>query len=578
MDEAFVYAFSEEIKRIEHSLKIPRDKAFLFWIAKNILHLTDSDAREAISVEGANDKGMDIFWVDEEGERVIIAQGKHSQKFGYRAKENAVTELRSCLDWLSDPVSLGKEGRVELAQAAEDYCEAMKKDYGIELWYVYTGPRSRNVEKKIEIYNRNQENIDNGRRFRHFYNKLIRATYQELDGMPYSITSDKIAVASDGALEFKGIFGKALIASIPGSELARLYRKYKDLLFSGNVRLFLPARKGSVNAEIASTLANSNKKGNFWAFNNGITVVCDKFAWDGNKIALKGFSIVNGCQTTVSIATASESIEDVYVLARFIQASPTIVEDIIRFNNSQNKIRAWDMASRLKTQRILKKEFEELNQPYNYQIRPGEKPSDPDKFKKPGERRQQKIGIETMGQYAASFRKDPVLAHKNKAFIFEREHDIVFPPDVTVELVLFQWICGCICSEVVDSVKAEAKKDENRKKEVFILNKGGALFVLSAMAHIMELRNGKVYLSSIEEEQITSTRMAERLKKYAEYVCDVYIGAVLDQEKIEKGELSTLIRQKDFHKNVLDRVARDYRQRDRAKEWLSEALPELFKT
>ncbi len=78
------------MKRIAKREGIGQDAAFLFWCATNILELVDDDAREAISIEGSNDKGIDLFWVDEEEGRVIIAQGKYSPEFSFRPKQAQV--------------------------------------------------------------------------------------------------------------------------------------------------------------------------------------------------------------------------------------------------------------------------------------------------------------------------------------------------------------------------------------------------------------------------------------------------------------------------------------------------------
>jgi hypothetical protein len=48
---------------------------------------------------------------------------------------------------------------------------------------------------------------------------------------------------------------------------------------------------------------------------------------------------------------------NVHVLARIINPPEDIVDDIIRFNDSQNPIKMWDIASQHKTQRRLRREF-----------------------------------------------------------------------------------------------------------------------------------------------------------------------------------------------------------------------------
>lgn len=74
---------------------------------------------------------------------------------------------------------------------------------------------------------------------------------------------------------FEGEFGNAIVTSIPATELARLYDKYENILFDCNVRLVLGSRKGSVNAGIFDTLLDDQQRAKFWAFNNGITMLCD---------------------------------------------------------------------------------------------------------------------------------------------------------------------------------------------------------------------------------------------------------------------------------------------------------------
>jgi hypothetical protein len=103
-----------------------------------------------------------------------------------------------------------------------------------------------------------------------------------------------------------GEFGSAIVISIPAEELVRLYDKYGDLLFDRNVRLFLGNRKGSINAGIAHTLRDNMQRGKFWAFNNGITMLCDGFKVDdgGESATVSNFNIINGCQTTVSVDTS----------------------------------------------------------------------------------------------------------------------------------------------------------------------------------------------------------------------------------------------------------------------------------
>lgn len=570
MPQIFDNYLRAAVRDIARRERISADKGFLFWFASSILELSEDDAREAISVEGANDKGIDLFWVDEDEGRVVIAQGKYSAVLASKPKIAHVSKLESSLNWLANPEALRRDGKAELAQAADDYNEAIKQGYGVELWLVYAGPKCANVDKHIFVYNQNKDNVDKRRTFRHYHIDLLRTTWEEIEGASRRIESDKLGVANGQTLPFEGPFGKAMVATVPGGEIVRLYEKYEERLFDRNVRLFLGARKGSVNAGIADTLSKKDECGSFWAYNNGITIICDSFASKTSEVKVTNFSIVNGCQTAVSLAQGPKAnVKDASVLVRFIAASAGIVDDIIRYTNSQNPIRTWDIASQDRTQRRLKTGFERLSKPFIYLTRRGARPKgNLDKYRERGKLRQ--IRVDIMGQYAAAFRGNPVLAYKHKAFIFSRFHDDVFPPDVKVGEVLLQWICGETAREVVQ----EAMQNKG-EAELRILKKGGTLFVLAAMSQIMRLRNGATYDSNCTEAAIRSKAMLSRLRKYAEYARDSYIQAVIDQSEVQAAELATLIRQPEFCRKVIDRVSRQYERDTRAASWLKEALPPL---
>ena len=124
MAKVFEKYLSAEVKRIAKRERLGEDAAFLFWCATSIFELADDDAREAISIEGANDKGIGLFWVDEDEGRVILAQGKFSPYFSFRPKQAQVAKLESCMNWLVNPEALRRDGRADFAQAADDYLRA----------------------------------------------------------------------------------------------------------------------------------------------------------------------------------------------------------------------------------------------------------------------------------------------------------------------------------------------------------------------------------------------------------------------------------------------------------------------
>jgi hypothetical protein len=577
----------QEVRAMATAFALDEDHAFPAWVAKIALDLDDDDAYDALSLEGPNEKGMDVFWVDQQNKRVFIAQCKYSQKANHRPRMKDLNDFLACTDWLASPEDLAREGRPELASAANEFNEAVSQDYATQLWFVYCGPRDENVDKRIRLYNANPDNEQRNRSAIHCHIDLLESIYEEWRGEGRRIESAQVQVASQG-FEVGGAFGKGVVVSLPAPELVRLYGEFGDQLFARNVRGWLGARKGSVNAAIIATLENDKERGNFWAYNNGITIVCDDYHYDPDaaSLRLENFSIVNGCQTTVALAKSGLPPADaqVLILARVICPPETIIDSVIRFTNSQNLIRRWDLASQDAVQRRLKREFEDLADPVYYAIRRGEwaalPPAEKAKFKPPsGSARTVKHDL--LAQYLAAFRGMAVVAYKNKAFLFDRYYDQTFPADIRVEDTLFVWRAGEIVqAQVREEIRAEADKvtkgDKDREKYVLMLKRGGRFYVLAVLGVVARLRNGNDYLRSITEERTTSKAATERIEKYAQVSVQWYKQAVDDLRAISGTDLSVLIREADFFQRVAERVTNQYQVMKVNETWLSGALPKLY--
>lgn len=91
---------------------------------------------------------------------------------------------------------------------------------------------------------------------------------------------------------------------VPGKFLADIYIKYGSKLLQGNVRAFLKV-SGKVNKGIRKTIIE--KPSNFFTYNNGIAVVARSVVFSPDKtriVSFKDFQIINGGQTTASLANA----------------------------------------------------------------------------------------------------------------------------------------------------------------------------------------------------------------------------------------------------------------------------------
>jgi hypothetical protein len=146
-------------------------------------------------------------------------------------------------------------------------------------------------------------------------------------------------------------FKRVLIGKIKVEELARLFEKYGDELLNKNIRKYLGLNRNRVNAAIKETLI-SDRKDNFYFYNNGITMICSKFSTNEMQVSdmivrVEDLQIINGGQTCKTILhTVTENPDDytnAYVLVRLYEFSEeegndSLIKDITITTNSQNPV------------------------------------------------------------------------------------------------------------------------------------------------------------------------------------------------------------------------------------------------
>lgn len=413
--DEFLQYLGQQVQRYRKQYSLTEGKAFGLWYAVDSLELQEDEAYEAVSYDGGNDKDIDFFYLDQEAARVLVGQLKFNAKGHYKGKKGELLGLIHTTDWLKDPESLERDGRADMAAAAREYCDAIARGFSIEYLYVYCGPPHKDVDDAARQFNVTEAGNVPSRSCRVVHLPNLIAEHSERIEQATRIGTATLTCDAKRSFEEKGGFGAALVTTVSGIQLRELYLKHGDRLFDRNVRLFLGARKGGVNAGIRDTIASDSERPNFWAYNNGVTFVCDDYSLDSGKLHLTNFSIVNGCQTTVSIANSSASAaRKVQVLARFIAAPERAIDSIIRYTNSQNPIRLWDLSAQDKLQKRLKKELATLPQPFFYVLRKGETRqlprSERKKYRRSGSGPLCALSLDLVAQYLAAFRGLPSIA------------------------------------------------------------------------------------------------------------------------------------------------------------------------
>jgi hypothetical protein len=120
--------------------------------------------------------------------------------------------------------------------------------------------------------------------------------------------------------------GTVRLGFLRASSLAELHKEHGDALFFENIRDYLGPTSGrvapdqpTVNEEIADTIAN--EPGRFLERNNGITFKARLVEGSvGETLVLHDASIVNGCQTTMSLVSAKAPLDGCLVQVKVIES------------------------------------------------------------------------------------------------------------------------------------------------------------------------------------------------------------------------------------------------------------------
>ena len=175
----------------------------------------------------------------------------------------------------------------------------------------------------------------------------------------------------DGApwMKLDSAHGRAVyVGFVRGSEIAETYRPHgrRFRLFALNIRDWIG--ETSTNKGIIATA--ETRPDDFLFFNNGISAVATSIDEDEDEATLscKNFSIINGAQTVRSLFKAqsrsSAATKKTVVMVRISTFSlgkePAFLEEVTRYNNTQNKISVSDFRSNDPVQRDLAAKFGDL--------------------------------------------------------------------------------------------------------------------------------------------------------------------------------------------------------------------------
>lgn len=448
--------------------KFGEGNGYLAWAMALYLDCPDAEqlAIDSLTDDG-NDKKIDFIQLDWDLKRIVFAQGYYSSRKVDSAPANKASDLNTASAWLmtgdlNEVPNKLKEIIVDCRKAVEN-----GEIEQIDLLYVHNLPESLNVSKELStVVTYLERSLPSGSNIKVFTRELGTEALERL----YSAQESSIAVEDRVECPTKvqftedGPTWKSAILSVPGTWLRDIFTKYGDDLFSANYRGFLGiTKRRKINTGIRQSAEVDPS--NFWVYNNGITILTLEFE-SGKRsetTTLQGISIINGAQTTGSIGSVDitkHDLKGVKVLCRVIQCSNSeTINQIVKFNNTQNEITTWDQYSNSPEQKRIAEEFKNFG--HNYSLKRGFSSSSI------------QLGIEQVIQPLLAFSGDAQSASRGKNSLFERRssYDQAFK-DKKARHILFVHAL----SKAIDARKLELKEKLNNNALVSFDEKQNLLF------------------------------------------------------------------------------------------------------
>jgi hypothetical protein len=396
-------AFSKQDGLIK---KFGESNAYLLWSLSMYLDNGDADELASALTDQPNDKKIDFIFVDLDEKRLVFAQGYYSQKHGEQAPANKASDLNTAAAWLiSGDLKQVPESLAEIIREARSAIGTGDVD-SIELLYVHNLPESKNVSNELKTV---EAHLSKGLEKSNVRVSTLELGLQELEKIFVAkesqiLVRERVICPAKIHFEESGPKWKAAVTSVSGDWLRGLFSTYREPLFSANYRGFLGVSKRKrINSGIKQTA--ENEAYNFWVFNNGVSILTLGYKPEGDNLVLNGLSVINGAQTTGSLASAKES--GTRVMVRIIECTDAeTVKSIVRFNNTQNEITTWDQYSNTEEQKKIQQEMEQIGHSYSLKRGFAESLSG--------------MGIEVVAQPLLAFHGDFQTANRGKNGIFER--------------------------------------------------------------------------------------------------------------------------------------------------------------
>lgn len=328
-------------------------------------------------VDGGQDKQIDNITIDEkDGEGIIyLTQTKNEDSFS----SNSLIQIRNGLNWVFNKRKVDIDTLTNISFKDKiSACKNLIASIGpsnieVRVAYITNGLSDNISDECVQELKTINEQFDNDT-FSKFTFEMIgaieivdRLNAQEKKNKKINAEIKiKYDTNSPSLIKYHSHGLKGIICTTTAKEIARIIiEDEKGFAFDLNIRKYL-GNLGTVNRDIKETCSSEDTSYLFWFLNNGITIVCDKVDPvtdpDNPHMKIENLQIVNGCQTSSSLAIAeNEGLlkDDTNVILKIFETSDLgLVDKVVLTTNNQNKITNRNLRANDKIQRDFERAFE----------------------------------------------------------------------------------------------------------------------------------------------------------------------------------------------------------------------------
>ena len=302
------------------SLNQARARAFIHLLLKVKFGLLDFTEREHFITDGANDGGIDGYYIDSETKLIYFIQSKfRTTESNFINKQIALEELlatdvtRIVEGHEVDENGNGYNGKIfQLQREIRQIDEIARYKYKM---IVLANLESSTPDKLSRLVGGfSCETINYERCFETLVFPVISGTYFKAADLVIHLDLSNKNAGSKISYTVDTRYGECdiTVLFVPTIEIARTFHKYKNAMLEFNPRSYLELEGAKVNNAIRDTILQQGKN-EFALYNNGITMLSDETYLNERigqrnkaRLNVKNPQIINGGQTAYTLSRIYE--------------------------------------------------------------------------------------------------------------------------------------------------------------------------------------------------------------------------------------------------------------------------------